>query len=178
MVGKPLPKPQAAAPAPAAIDPAAPAPAAIDPAAPIDPAPVPVPAAGSYMPPDDPPAAPAAPAVGASLAKQREAAAKTLAACNVLVLRAALGKNLASGDDETAALAESWGAVLTHYGMETMHPLVGVALVNGALIANALNHEETQTRLEKIWTWTRGRMVRLWLWWKERKKPAAPASGE
>jgi hypothetical protein len=61
--------------------------------------------------------------------------------------------------------------------METMHPLVGVAMVNGALIANALNHEETQTRLEKIWTWTRGRMVRLWLWWTERRKrpPAADA---
>ncbi len=108
------------------------------------------------------------------------AAAATMAGLQLMAMRMALGDKIGAADAEREALTGEWLAVLKHYGIGgTFHPVVGLALVSGSLVIGALHHEDTRSRLTKLWDWTQVKALTLWqLLRGGRRKPSKPADQE
>jgi hypothetical protein len=90
-------------------------------------------------------------------------AARTMAGLQIMAMRVALGDKIAQTDVEREELTGSWLAVCQHYDLGgNFHPLVGLALVSGSLVVGALHHEDTRSRLTRIWDWAQLKALSVW----------------
>jgi hypothetical protein len=106
------------------------------------------------------PEAPAAPPIDAG---KQLIAAQTMAGLQIMAMRVALGDKIAQADAEREQLTASWLAVCQHYDLGgNFHPLVGLALVSGSLVVGAMRHEDTRSRMTKLWDWAQLKALSLW----------------
>lgn len=128
---------------------------------------------------DAPQATPAFDADAAAM--QRKAVATTLAGMQLMVMRMALGPDVAAEKEQSDGLAQSWEAVVAYYDMRPIHPMVALMFTTGAIVVGSMNKPETRTRLQKLTEWAKVRAYALWLRitgrrYQRRDEPAAPAA--
>jgi hypothetical protein len=127
---------------------------------------------------DAPQAAPAQDAEAATL--QRKAVATTLAGMQLMLMRMALGPDVATEKEQSDGLTQSWETVVAYYDMRPIHPLVGLMVATGMIVVGSMNKPEARTRLQKLTEWAKVRAYALWLRITGRRyrtpEPAAPAA--
>ncbi len=116
---------------------------------------------------------------GEAAALQRKAVATTLAGMHLMVMRMALGPDVATEKEQSDGLTQSWEAVVAYYDMRPIHPLVGLMVATGMIVVGSMNKPEARTRLQKLTEWAKVRAYALWLRLTGRRyqrEPAAPAA--
>ena len=143
----------------------------------VDPAAPPPAVEGAPVPPA---AAPAAPAAHVASDAEVKATAQTFAAVQLMVMRAALGKHVATDKDQVDALVSAWEAVARHYGVGFTHPLLGLGLVTGGVVLAAMQHPEhgEKTTGALVGWWHRARHWAYGLWIRARHGRVAPRREE
>lgn len=93
----------------------------------------------------------------------REAGARTCAGVQLLVMRKALGSHLGEKEEDVQALVACWDDLFEYYGMERVHPIMGLAVVTGMITFDAARHEETRGKLLQFVTWCKVKIAALWI---------------
>lgn len=112
--------------------------------------------------------------------KMREAGAATCAGMQIYLMRTGLGEHVAEADTDREALVDCWRDMFEYYGLQQMHPIVGLAVVTGMITFKALNEPEAQSRWQRGTLWLRLKLGGWWYWMTGKKaKPAqAPVTPE
>jgi hypothetical protein len=104
-----------------------------------------------------------APIDSAKLELQRKAGARTIAGIQIFIMRRSLGEHIAGSETDQAALVECWSDLFDHYGMEKMHPIVGLAVVTGMITFDGMKEAQTRNALSRAWLWCKVQVGNLFL---------------
>jgi hypothetical protein len=110
----------------------------------------------------------------AKVQRMREAGAATCAGIQILIMRKTLGEHIAAADSDQAALATCWEEMFEHYGMERMHPVLGLAMVTGMITFDGMKQAETRNALTRALLWCKVKIGNLFLRMHGRQAKAAP----
>lgn len=109
------------------------------------------------------PAPETAPIDSAKLELQRKAGARTIAGIQIFIMRRSLGEHIAGSETDQTALVECWSEIFDHYGMERMHPIVGLAVVTGMITFDGMKEAQTRNALSRAWLWCKVQVGNLFL---------------
>lgn len=105
--------------------------------------------------------------------RMREAGAKTCAGIQILIMRKSLGEHIAATDSDQAALAACWEDMFDYYGMERMHPVLGLAVVTGMITFDGMKEKETRSAINRAWLWCKVKVGGAFLWMTGRRRQPA-----
>lgn len=135
-----------------------------------------LPPEGAQQPQDQPETKPEPQVDPAKRAALQLAGATTIAGLQIQLMRTALGEHTASAEEERQMLVEQWQAVFQHYDVGAVHPLVGLAVVSGAIGVKAISHPEGNSRWQRWKQWARLQIG--WLLHKMTgRRPVEPQEG-
>lgn len=133
----------------------------------------PAPAAGDPVAATTPPPAPMDPE---KAKKMREAGARTCAGIQIFIMKRSLGDHVAEKETDQAALVDCWTEMFEHYGLEKMHPIVGLAVVTGMITFDGMKEKETRNAVSRALLWCKVKLGNLFLRVRGRKPEPMPAA--
>ena len=106
------------------------------------------------------------------------AGAATCAGLQLYMMRLGLGDHVGNNDLDRDALTGAWRDVFAHYGVGAVHPVIGLALVSGAITMKALDKPEARTRWQRGTLWLKLKIGGMWHWLMSRNEPIKPKKAE